>query len=146
MQTNSERLFKDILAGKITLVDLRKASNWEEESEKFLSRLNALAQLDVLMDEFLLIYGFSGEKLARQIPPIRTKIDADYLIKFELEEGITFFFSVKQKDTFCGRSIFVNNDRDYSAGQTKFTLLEKTKTKVQTGETTLLYRRDTYRK
>ena len=144
--TNSERLFKDILAGKITLVDLRKASNWEEESEKFLSRLNALAQLDVLMDEFLLIYGFSGEKLARQIPPIRTKIDADYLIKFELKEGITFFFSVKQKDTFCGRSIFVNNDRDYSAGQTKFTLLEKTKTKVQTGETTLLYRRDTYRK
>ena len=104
LQTNSERLFKDILAGKITLVDLRKASNWEEESEKFLSRLNALAQLDVLMDEFLLIYGFSGEKLARQIPPIRTKIDADYLIKFELEEGITFFFSVKQKDTFCGRS------------------------------------------
>lgn len=84
LQTNSERLFKDILAGKITLVDLRKASNWEEESEKFLSRLNALAQLDVLMDEFLLIYGFSGEKLARQIPPIRTKIDADYLIKFEL--------------------------------------------------------------
>ena len=68
LQTNSERLFKDILAGKITLVDLRKASNWEEESEKFLSRLNALAQLDVLMDEFLLIYGFSGEKLARQIP------------------------------------------------------------------------------
>jgi len=67
LQTNSERLFKDILAGKITLVDLRKASNWEEESEKFLSRLNALAQLDVLMDEFLLIYGFSGEKLARQI-------------------------------------------------------------------------------
>ena len=43
LQTNSERLFKDILAGKITLVDLRKASNWEEESEKFLSRLNALA-------------------------------------------------------------------------------------------------------
>ena len=146
LQTNSERLFKDILAGKITLVDLRKASNWEEESEKFLSRLNALAQLDVLMDEFLLIYGFSGEKLAQQIPPIRTKIDADYLIKFELEEEITFFFSVKQKDTFCGRSIFINNDRDYSAGQTKFTLLEKTKTKVQTGETTLLYRRDTYRK
>lgn len=34
LQTNSERLFKDILAGKITLVDLRKASNWEEESEK----------------------------------------------------------------------------------------------------------------
>lgn len=144
LRTNSQRLFRDILAGKITLADLQKASNWAEESEEIRSRLGALSKLKVLMDEFLLIYGFSGEKLVRQNPPIRTKIDADYLIKFELEEGITFFFSVKQKDTYCGRSIFINNERDYSAGQTKFTLLEKTKTNCQTGETTVLYRRETY--
>lgn len=145
LRANSERLFKEIRAGKITLAELQKASNWAEEAEKILSRLNALSKLDILMDQFLLIYGFSGEKLAHQVPPIRTKIEADYLIKFELEEQITFFFSVKEKETYCGRSIFINNDRDYSVGQTKFTLLEKKKTSVQTGETTVLYRRATYK-
>lgn len=95
LRSNSERVFKDILAGKLTLADLRQADNWNDESEKFLSRLEALSQLDLLMDEFLLLYGFSGEKLAAQTPPLRTKIDADYLIKFQLPSGITFFFSVK---------------------------------------------------
>ena len=98
------------------------------------------------MDEFLLIFGFSGEKLAAVKPPIHTRIDADYLIKFHLQSGITFFFSVRQRETYCGRSIFVNNVRDYSAGQTKFTLLEKVKTHLPTGEATLLYQRESYQK
>lgn len=74
------------------------------------------------------------------------KIDADYLIKYQLPSGITFFFSVKQKDGYCGRSLFINNELDYSRGQTKFTLLEKTKTNLRTGEQILLYRRSTYQK
>ena len=56
---------------------------------------------------------------------------------------VTFFFSVKQKDGYCGRSLFINNELDYSRGQTKFTLLEKTKTNLRTGEQILLYRRST---
>lgn len=146
LRSNSERVFKDILSGKLTLADLRQAHNWSTESEKILSRLEALSQLDTLMDEFLLLYGFSGEKLAAQTPPLRTKIDADYLIKYQLPSGITFFFSVKQKDGYCGRSLFINNELDYSRGQTKFTLLEKTTTNLRTGEQILLYRRSTYQK
>ncbi len=146
LRSNSERVFKDILAGSLTLADLRQADNWNAESEKFLSRLEALSQLDILMDGFLQLYGFSGEKLAAQTPPLHTKIDADYLIKFQLPSGITFFFSVKQRDFYCGRSLFVNNDRDYTLGQTKFTLLEKTRTDQRTGEQLLLYRRSTYQK
>ena len=146
LRSNSERVFKDILSCKLTLADLRQAHNWSTESEKILSRLEALSQLDTLMDEFLLLYGFSGEKLAAQTPPLRTKIDADYLIKYQLPSGITFFFSVKQKDGYCGRSLFINNELDYSRGQTTFTLLEKTKTNLRTGEQILLYRRSTYQK
>lgn len=146
LRSNSERVFKDILSCKLTLADLRQAHNWSTESEKILSRLEALSQLDTLMDEFLLLYGFSGEKLAAQTPPLRTKIDADYLIKYQLPSGITFFFSVKQKEGYCGRSLFINNELDYSRGQTKFTLLEKTKTNLRTGEQILLYRRSTYQK
>ena len=146
LRSNSERVFKDILSCKLTLADLRQAHNWSTESEKILSRLEALSQLDTLMDEFLLLYGFSGEKLAAQTPPLRTKIDADYLIEYQLPSGITFFFSVKQKDGYCGRSLFINNELDYSRGQTKFTLLEKTKTNLRTGEQILLYRRSTYQK
>lgn len=146
LRSNSERVFKDILSCKLTLADLRQAHNWSTESEKILSRLEALSQLDTLMDEFLLLYGFSGEKLAAQTPPLRTKIDADYLIKYQLPSDITFFFSVKQKDGYCGRSLFINNELDCSRGQTKFTLLEKTKTNLRTGEQILLYRRSTYQK
>ena len=146
LRSNSERVFKDILSSKLTLADLRQAHNWSTESEKILSRLEALSQLDTLMDEFLLLYGFSGEKLAAQTPPLRTKIDADYLIKYQLPSGITFFFSVKQKDGYCGRSLFINSELDYRRGQTKFTLLEKTKTNLRTGEQILLYRRSTYQK
>ena len=130
LRSNSERVFKDILSCKLTLADLRQAHNWSTESEKILSRLEALSQLDTLMDEFLLLYGFSGEKLAAH----------------QLPSGITFFFSVKQKDGYCGRSLFINNELDYSRGQTKFTLLEKTKTNLRTGEQILLYRRSTYQK
>ena len=51
-----------------------------------------------------------------------------------------------QKDGYCGRSLFINNELDYSRGQTKFTLLEKTKTNLRTSEQILLYRRSTYQK
>lgn len=146
LRKNSERVLRDICAGKLTIADLQKSANWNAEREKFLTRLEALSRLNVLMDEFLLLYGFSGEKLARQTPPLRTKIEADYLIKFRLPSGITFFFSVQEKDSCCGRSLFLNNERDYSLGQTKYTLLEKTKTNKQTGERILLYRRDTYQR
>ena len=122
---------------------LQKAPNWPQEAETILGRLTALSQLDVLMNEFLLIYGFSAQKL---VPAVHTKIEADYLIKFELEDGRTFFFSVRQKEDYCGRSLFINNEQDYSAGQTKYTLLEKSRTNVQTGETDLLYQRESYQK
>lgn len=146
LRSNSERILKEILAGKITLETLRCSANWVEEQDKILLRLEALSQLDLLMDEFLLIFGFSGEKLALTKPPIRTKIEADYLIKFQLKNGMTFFFSVQHRDTYCGRSIFVNNTRDYSIGQTRFTLLEKKKVHLPTGEATLLYRRESFKK
>ena len=143
LRKNSERLLRNALTGKLTLDDLQKAPNWPQEAETILGRLTALSQLDVLMDEFLLIYGFSAQKL---VPAVHTKIEADYLIKFELEDGRTFFFSVRQKDSCCGRSLFINNEQDYSARQTKYTLLEKSRINEQTGETVLLYQRESYQK
>ena len=144
LAANSERILKDILAGKITLATLQESANWAEQSASVLSRLEALSQLEQLLDEFSLIFGFSQEKLLSASPPIRTKIDADYLIKFQLPNGMTFFFSVQYQDTYRGRSLFVNDVRDYSARQTKFTLLEKKKIYRETGTETLLYRRETY--
>lgn len=143
LRSNSERILKEILNGKITLETLRRSANWAEEQDTILLRLDALSKLEVLMDEFLLIFGFSSEKLIAAKPPIHTRIEADYLIKFQLENGMTFFFSVRHRDTYCGRSIFINNTCDYSAGQTRFTLLEKKKTHLPTGKTVLLYQRET---
>lgn len=66
LRKNSERILKEILAGTITLETLRSSANWAEEGEKILLRLDALSQLDRLMDEFLLIFGFSGRKAGRR--------------------------------------------------------------------------------
>ena len=53
-------------------------------------------------------------------------------------------FAVQYQDAYRGCSLFVNDVRDYSARQTKFTLLEKKKIHRETGAETLLYRRETY--
>lgn len=144
LEANSERILKDVLAGKITLATLQEAANWAEQRTAVLSRLEALSQLEQMLDAFSLIFGFSPEKLLSASPPIRTQIVADYLIKFQLPNGTTFFFSVQYQDAYRGCSLFVNDVRDYSARQTKFTLLEKKKIHRETGAETLLYRRETY--
>ena len=85
LEANSERILKDILAGKITLATLQESANWAEQNA-----------------------------------------------------------SVQYQDTYRGCSLFVNDVRDYSARQTKFTLLEKKKIHRETRTETLLYRRETY--
>lgn len=141
---NSERVMKDVLEKKIDLELLQTASNWEEVKESTLARLEALAQLEFLMDGFQTIYGFSKQTLLNARPPIRTQIDADYLVKFQLRNGTTFFFSIRNRDTYCGCSLFTNDRLDYSAGQMKYIVLEKKKINLETGEETLLYRRASY--
>ena len=125
------------LAGLHRLEHDRLRSNSERVFKDILSCKLTLADLRQA-------HNWSTE--SEKILSLRTKIDADYLIKYQLPSGITFFFSVKQKDGYCGRSLFINNELDYSRGQTKFTLLEKTKTNLRTGEQILLYRRSTYQK
>ena len=144
LKANSERLLRDVLDGKLPLAELQKAINWEEQQTALLSRLDALAQLETLLDEFDQIFDFVPKKLLSASPPIRTKIDADYLIKFQLPNGTTFFFSVQYQDAYRGCSLFINDTDDYSARQTKYTLLEKKKIEQKTGTETLLYRSSSY--
>ena len=144
LRRNSERVMKEVLSGSITLEMLQNAANWETEKENALSRMEALAQLETLMDEFTILFDFSKEKLLKARPAIRTQIDADYLVKFQLQSGTTFFFSIKNHDTYCGCSLFTNNTLDYSAKQTKYVVLEKKKIDLRTGEEMLLYRSKSY--
>lgn len=144
LRRNSERVMKEVLSGNITLEMLQNAANWEAEKENALSRMEALAQLETLMDEFTILFDFSKEKLLKAEPAIRTQIDADYLVKFQLQSGMTFFFSIKNRDTYCGCSLFTNNTLDYSAKQTKYIVLEKKKIDLRTGEEKLLYRSGSY--
>lgn len=144
LRKNSERVMKEVLEGSITLEMLQGSTNWEMEKENALSRMDALAQLETLMDEFTILFDFSREKLLNAKPPIRTQIDADYLVKFQLQNGTTFFFSIKHHDTYCGCSLFTNDTLDYSAKQTKYVVLEKKKIDLRTGKEELLYRSKSY--
>lgn len=145
LTTNAERVLKDILSGKITMATLHEAPNWGEKKELILSRIEALSNLETLMDEFQLFYGFSQKALLSAKPSIKTSICADYLIKFQPADDITFFFTIRYKNTYRGCSLFVNNIQDYSKNQTAFTLLEKKKTHRKSGDTKLLFQRESYK-
>lgn len=70
-------------------------------------------------------------------------IQADFLLKNEIQARNVFTFLSKDSASgkyFC-RSFFPQLDKDYSLGQTNWTLLYKKKIQKSTGTETVLYDR-----
>jgi hypothetical protein len=70
-------------------------------------------------------------------------IQADFLLKNEMHSRNIFTFLSEEKSNgkyFC-RSFFPQTDKDYSKGQTNWTLLYKKKIFKKTGEKIVLYDR-----
>jgi hypothetical protein len=83
------------------------------------------------------IYQFSAPKL-----PFYSKISAAYLLySDQLGKGFFLFLDERDQQYYC-KSIFDDDELDYTLNQTGWVVLEKAI--VENGTTTLLYRSPTY--
>ena len=124
------QLFHKILNCTITVQQI--------ESSKFYpyikARVEYLTYLEQIMD--------SNETVFKYNPRLEvfSAIQADFLMKNEVQSCNIFAFLSQDKSNgkyFC-RSFFPQTDKDYSEGQTKWTLLYKKKIRKSTGEEIVL--------
>ena len=126
-------LFQKILSGSITREQIESSSFYSEIKE----RVDYLAYLETIMDSNRTIFKYNTKFDAF------SSITADFLMKNEIQSRNIFTFLSQDKlngKYFC-RSFFPQEDKDYSEGQTTWTLLYKKKIQKTPEQETVLYDR-----
>lgn len=120
---NKERIFKDILAGKITEETIRKSVFYEKNFVN--ERLLYLGILQEMLESNSVVFLINPKDYARY-----TKIKADYLFTYKyLEMNELYFFSFIETrnprfENECkGCSFFKKHDVDFTKGTSKTTTL-----------------------
>ena len=126
-------VFEKILDGKITQADLESSIHYPEIKD----RIKYLVYIESLMD--------SNETIFKYNPALEafSVIQADFLLKNQVQARNIFIFLSGDKSNgkyFC-RSFFPQTDKDYSLGQTNWTLLYKKKIHKSAQTETVLYDR-----
>ena len=125
------QLFHKILNGTITAQQLESSKFYP----KIKDRIEYLSYLEQIMD--------SNETVFKYNPRLEafSAIQADFLLKNEMQSRNIFTFLSNDKASgkyFC-RSFFPQINKDYSKGQTNWTLLYKKKIHKSTGEASVLF-------
>ena len=123
-------LFQRILNGNITKQQIETSSFYSDIKD----RVDYLAYLESIMDSNKTIFKYNPKIDAF------SSIAADFLMKNEIQTRNIFTFLSLDKSCgkyFC-RSFFSQLDKDYSEGQTTWTLLYKKKIQKSTGLETVL--------
>jgi len=127
-------IFDSILAGAITLEQIQKSEFYNEME----NRLEPLCYLEEFLDNNNLIFHYN-EKVNRY-----SVIKADYLLENLYHNQIVYLFlgarSQDKNEQMC-RTFFQKQEKDYTIGQAKYTLLKKEKTNIETGELIVQYNR-----
>lgn len=128
-----ELVFEKILGGAISQAELEKSVHYPEVGD----RIACLAHLESLMDSNETVFKYSPRLAAF------SAIQADFLMKDRL--GARNVFNFLSKDAASGkyfcRSFFPQAERDYSLGQTNWTLLYKKKVRKSSGDEAVLFDR-----
>ena len=121
-----EDIFKDILAGKLTHQQTVRSSFFQDMEV----RLRPLAELETFIDSNDLIFRYNAKVNAF------SAISADYLLQNDFEGNPVYLFLAQRAgaDTQVCRTFFPKTEKDYTAGQPRFTLLKKEKLNLLTGE------------
>ena len=130
---NRTDVFKKILNGKITYDTIRQSKYIQEIGNRF----EPLSQLEELLDSNYLTFRYRPEN-----NPASTII-AEYLLSVEFKSNDVYIFLDKKENAenyFC-RSFFPKTNKDYTIGQTKYTLLRKEKITLSTGESVIQWER-----
>lgn len=121
----------DELAKGIISVDKLEASVFYH---KIKERINFLPLLEDILDSNDTIFRYNKKA------NIYSVIDADYLLKNNMESrNIFLFLSKKKDDTYFCRSFFPEEKMDYTRNQASWTLLYKRKINTETGIGKVLY-------
>lgn len=126
-------LFQRICNGAITKQQIESSDFYSEIKE----RVDYLSYLETILDSNKTIFKYNPKLEAF------SSIAADFLMKNEIQTRNIFTFLSLDKASgkyFC-RSFFPQLDKDYSEGQTTWTLLYKKKIYKSTKQEVLLYNR-----
>ena len=121
----------DELAEGIISVDKLEASVFYH---KIKERINFLPLLEDILDSNDTIFKYNKKANTYSV------IDADYLLKNNMDSrNIFLFLSKKKDDTYFCRSFFPEEKMDYTRNQASWTLLYKRKINTETGAGKVLY-------
>jgi len=126
LRRNRERVFKEILSGKISYEMISSSHYFSLIS----SRLEFLSKLEEFMDSNTIVFSF--DKRNRK----SSSIEAKYLLQNNIDGEVAYFFigDSKHTDLLIGISFFIKENTDYSIAQPKWTLLYKEKELCESGE------------
>ena len=130
LRKNRERVFKDIMAGKLTYDMISQSIDFPDIK----SRFDYLHRLEAFMDSNDIIFHYD------KCNDPSSRIDAVYLLQNEIDGDINYFFIDKgEDDNFFGRSFFLKTQKDFTVAQQRWTLLYKEKIYVKTGAKIIQY-------
>ena len=130
---NRERVFQDILEGR-TGYQTISASRYIGSIE---NRFEPLSYIERLLDDNRLIFRYNNKQNDFSL------IEADYLLSTPHAGTDIYIFVAQNESTrlyYC-RSFFPRERKDYTAGQSIFTMLYKEKIDLITGDITIQYDR-----
>lgn len=130
---NREKVFKRILDGRITY-DFIARSRYFHVIER---RLIPFAHFETILDQNKLVFRYSSKKNMFSL------IETDYLLSTPHDDSDVYIFLAETPSmgTYFCQSFFPKEERDYTAGQTIYTMLYKEKIDLDTGEITVQYDR-----
>lgn len=133
-----DRIYGDILNGRIRFSDIAKSNYLEKMSD----RLNLIGQMEDLLNDNQIVFKYLKNK--REF----SRIEADYLLENAHENDIIYIFLNERSKAdargipiMCCRSFFPMNQLDYTKNQPSYTLLKKIRTDTVTGERIVQYDR-----
>ncbi len=128
-----DKIFRRILKGSLQKQLFESSAHYFEIKD----RIDYLVYLEQIIDDNKTIFKYNPHLEAFSV------IQADFLMKNEIKTRNVFTFLSQDSATgkyFC-RSFFPQIDKDYSMGQTNWTLLYKKKIKKSIKQETVLYDR-----
>lgn len=126
-------IFRDVLDGKYPFEQIKHSAYFSEMEQ----RLAPLTHLEEFLDSDEIIFRYN-ERANRF-----SAIQADYLLLNDVEEIPVYVFLAQRtgQQTYVCRTLFPKTGKDYTVGQPKYTLLQKEKCNLITGETIVQYDR-----
>ena len=121
-----ETLYDSILTGSIAPQVIEESIHYDSIK----SRIDALSELPSLMESGKLVFRYNGSS------SFFTKIIHDYLVEFTDKSPHRYLFLKEYADNFYhGISFFPKYEKDYTLGETRWTLLKVTRNTMDSGST-----------